>query len=135
MPHIGLITQQKELLKTKLEENDLATAIIDMMDVGVNTNGVIKTTLAYVAKTDYYETKNRNTTWFFTVPNFQVFGEEVMGLASKHINALRDKGITNPRDLANFDFGDFDSVIQSVKGKAALPGLAQIRLKQACDFF
>ena len=58
-----------------------------------------------------------------------------MGLAPKHTNALRDEAITHPRDLANFDSGDFDSVIQSVKGKAALPGLTQIRLKQACAFF
>ena len=62
-----------------------------------------------------------------------------MGLAPKHINALRDEGITHPRDLANFDSDDFDSVIRSVKGKgkgkAALPCLAQIRLKQACGFF
>ena len=58
-----------------------------------------------------------------------------MGLAPKHINVLRYEGITHPRDLANFDSGDFDSVIRSVKGKAALPGLAQIHRKQACDFF
>ena len=58
-----------------------------------------------------------------------------MGLAPKHINALRDEAITHPRDLANFDSGDFNPVIRSVKGKAALPGLAQIRLKQVCDFF
>ena len=30
---------------------------------------------------------------------------------------------------------EFDSVIPSVKGKVALPGLVQIRLKQACEFF
>ena len=58
-----------------------------------------------------------------------------MGLAPKHINALRDKGITHPQDLANFDSVDSDSVIWSVKGKAVLPDLAQIRLKQECDFF
>ena len=45
-----------------------------------------------------------------------------MGLATKHINALRDEAITYPRDLANFDSDNFDSVIQSVKGKVALPG-------------
>ena len=58
-----------------------------------------------------------------------------MGLAPKHTNALRDKAITYPRDLTNFDSSNFDSVIRSVKGKAALPGLAQICFKQACDFF
>ena len=48
---------------------------------------------------------------------------------------MRDEVITHTRDLAHFDSGNFDSVIQSVKGNAALPGLVQIRLKQACDFF
>ena len=73
MPCIVLTTQQKELLKIKLGDDDLATAIIDMVDAGVNTNGVKNTTPAYVAMTDYYETKNRNTTWFFIVPNVQAF--------------------------------------------------------------
>ena len=58
-----------------------------------------------------------------------------MSLSPKHINALRDEGITHPHDLANFDFNDFDSVIRSLKGKTSLPGLAQIRLKPSCDFF
>ena len=124
MPGIVLTTQQKELLKTKLGDEALAKAIINMLDAGINTNG-INTTPKYVAMTDYYETKvNRTTTWFLTVPNVQAFWEKTMGLAPKHINALRDKAITHPRDLANFDSGDFDSVIRSVKGKAALPGLA-----------
>ena len=34
-----------------------------------------------------------------------------------------------------FNSKEFESVTQSIKAKAALPGLAQIRLKQACDFF
>ena len=65
----------------------------------------------------------------------KAFFEGVMGLAAKHINALRDKGITNPKDLANFDSDYFEAVIRSIIGKAALPDLAQIRLKQVCDFF
>ena len=52
-----------------------------------------------------------------------------MGLALKDINTLRDKKITHPKDLANFDSEDFESVVRSVKGKAALLGLAQIYLK------
>ena len=117
-------------MKTKLGDEDLAKAIINMVDAGVNNNGINNTTPTYVAMTDYYETKaNGTTTWFLHIPNVQAFWETTMGLAPKHINALRDKAITHPRDLAKFDSGDFDSVIRSVKGKAALPGLAQIRLK------
>ena len=58
-----------------------------------------------------------------------------MCLSPKHINALREEGITHPIDLSPFDSDDFDSVVRSMKGKTSLPGLAQIRLKQACDFF
>ena len=121
-------------MKTKLGDDDLAKAIIDMVDAGVSTNGINNTTPTYVAMEDYFETIDGNTTWFLTVPIIQAFREMVMGLAPKHINALRDKDITHPRDLAYFNSGDFDSVIRTVKGKAALPGLAQIRLKQASVF-
>ena len=59
-----------------------------------------------------------------------------MTLAPKHIHALREEGITHPKDLAQFTSKEFEMVICSMKGRqAALPGLAQIMLKQACDFF
>ena len=59
-----------------------------------------------------------------------------MSLEPKHVNALREEGVTHPIDLAMFDSKDFESVIHSMKGKqCAPPGIAQIRLKQACDFF
>ena len=135
MPQIVLTTTQKELFKTKLVKDDLAKVIIDMVDTGVNTNGINNTTPTYVAKMNYFETNNWNTTWFLTVPKVQAFWEVTLGLAPKYIHALRDEGVTHPKDLVNFDSGDFDSVIRSVKGKVALPGLAWIRLKQACDFF
>ena len=93
MPRIVLTITQKELLKTKIGDDDLAKAIIDMVDAGVSTNGINNTTPFYVAKTDYYETTNRITTWFLTVPNIQAFWEVTMGLAPKHINALRDEAI------------------------------------------
>ena len=109
MPGIVLTTQQKELLKTELGDEALARAIIIIVDAGINTNGINNTTPKYVAMTDYYETKaNVTTTWFLTVPNVQAFWEKTMGLAPKHINALRDEAVTHPRD---FDLGDFDSVI------------------------
>ena len=119
-----MTTTQKELLKTKLGDDYLAKAIIDMVDAGDSTSGINNTTPKYVAKTDYYETINRITNWFLTVPKVEAFWEIAIGLTPKHINALRDETVTHPRDLANFDSGDFDSIIRSVKDKAALPGLA-----------
>ena len=50
-------------------------------------------------------------------------------------NALQGEGITHPKDLAQFNSKEFDMIIQNMKGKVALPSLAQIWLKQACDFF
>ena len=73
MPRIVLTTTQKDLLKTKLGDDDLAKVIIDMVDVGVSTNGINNTTPLYVTKTDYYETRNGIHTWFLTVPNVKVF--------------------------------------------------------------
>ena len=91
-------------MKAKHGDDDLAKAIIDMVNTGVSTNNCINnTTPTYVAKTDYYETINGITTWFINVPKVQAFWEVTMGLVPKHINALRDKAITHPRDLANFD--------------------------------
>ena len=53
----------------------------------------------------------------------------------KHVHALLGEGITHPKDLALFNSMEFELAVQSMKSRAALPGLAQIRLKQACDFF
>ena len=39
------------------------------------------------------------------------------------------------KDLALFNSTEFESVIRSMKGKATVPGLDLIRLKQTCDFF
>ena len=111
MPGIILINQQKELLKTKLGDDDLAKGIIDMVDAGVSTNGINNTTPIYVAETDYFETINGNTITYLNTHEVKAFFEVVMGLAPKHINALLDEGITHPRDLANFDSDNFNSVI------------------------
>ena len=112
MSCIGLTLQQKETLKTKLGDDALAVAIIDIVDVRINSNGINNTAPAYVATMDYFETNtNRNTTWYLTTNGVETFFEDVMGLAPKHINALQDKGITHPQDLGNFDSDNFDSVI------------------------
>ena len=98
-------------MKAKLGDDDLGKAIIDMVDVGVSINDINNTTPTYVAKMDYFKTTNGITIWLLTLTNVQAFWEVTMGLEPKHINALRDKAITHPRDLANFDSGNFDSVI------------------------
>ena len=114
----------------------MATAIIDMIDAGVNSSGVNNTTPAYIAMMDYFETDANGThNWFLTIHEVKRFWEVTMCLSPKHINALREQGIVHPINLSPYDSDDFDSVVRSMKGKTALPGLAQIRLKQACDFF
>ena len=89
----------------------------------------------YVADTEYSETVDGVLVTYLTVVVVQEFWEVTLSLLPKHINALQDKGITYPKDLAQFNSKEFDMVIQSIKGKAALLGLAQIKLKQVCDFF
>ena len=58
-----------------------------------------------------------------------------MSLLPKHIYALRGEGITHPKDLAQFTSTEFESVIRSMKSKTVLPGIAQLWLRDACDFF
>ena len=89
----------------------------------------------YVADADYSETIDGGLVIYLTTASVQNFWEVTLSLAPKHINALRAEGINYPKDLAQFNSKEFEMVIRSMKGKAALPGLAQIRLKQACDFF
>ena len=91
----------------------------------------------YVAATDYSETVDGVLVTYLTITAVQNFLELALSLVPKHIdiNALQDEGTTHPKDLAQFNSKEFDMVIRSMKGKAALPGLAQIRLKQVCNFF
>ena len=93
------------------------------------------TQLTYVAANDYAETIDGARITYLTINAVKLFWEDTLTLAPKHINALREEGITHPKDLAQFNSKEFEMVIRSMKGRlAALPGLAQIRLKQACDF-
>ena len=56
-------------MKTKVGDDDLAKAIIDIVDAGVSTNGINNTPPTYAAKTDYFMTTNWIATWYLTVPN------------------------------------------------------------------
>ena len=90
----------------------------------------------YVADTDYSETIDGALVTYLTIAEVQAFWETTMTLAPKHVHALRDEGITHPIDSGLFTGKEFEMVIRSMKGRqAALPGLAQILLKQACDYF
>ena len=73
----------------------------------------------YVADTDYSETIDGVLVTYLTVVTVQKFWEVTLFLLPKHINALRDKGVTHPKDLAQFNIKEFDMVIRSMKGKAA----------------
>ena len=87
---------------------------------------------SYNVAPDYAETINGVLVTYLTVGAVQTFLETTMTLAPKHIHALREEGITHPKDLAQFTSKEFEMVIRSMKGRhAALPGLAQILMKQA----
>ena len=84
----------------------------------------------YVAAPDYADTIDVMQVTYLTVGAVQTFLETTMNLAPKHIHALREEGITHPKDLGLFTGKEFEMVICSMKGRqAALPGLAQILLK------
>ena len=90
----------------------------------------------YAADTNYSETIDGAQVTYLTVVAVQEFWETTLTLAPKHVHALREEGITHPKYLAQFTSKEFEMVIRSMKGRqAALPGLAQMRLKQACDYF
>ena len=46
----------------------------------------------------------------------KAFLETTMSLEPKHVNALREEGVTHLIDLAMFYSKDFESVIHSMKG-------------------
>ena len=119
----------------------VAPRLIDLLNAQGPTVPVVPplvnhTQPTYAADIDYSETVDGVLVTYLTVVAVQEFWEVTFSLLPKHINALQDEGITHPKDLAQFNSKEFDMVIRSMKGRqAALPGLAQIRLKQACDFF
>ena len=68
----------------------------------------------YVAAPDYAETIDGMRVTYLTVGAVQTFLETTMTLAPKHINALREEGITHPKDLAQFTSKEFEMVIRSM---------------------
>ena len=61
---------------------------------------VIHTPPTYVADTDYSEIINGVRVTYLTVGVVQDFWEVTRSLLPKNIHALRDEGITHPKDLA-----------------------------------
>ena len=115
----------------------MAMMILANLQAGQRPAGPVvnNTQPVYAANNDYDEAVDGAIVQHLTVNAVQTYFETTLTLAPKHIHALRDEGITHPHDLAQFTSTEFENVIQSVKGKAALPGLAVVRLKQTCDFF
>ena len=117
--------------------------LIGVLNTGVtggNAGPVIpplinNTATVYTADTNYTKTINGIVVTHLTIAAVQEFWEVTLSLLPKHVPTLRGEGITHPKDLALFKSTEFEMVIRSMKSKAALPGLAQIRLKQARNFF
>ena len=71
-----------------------------------------------------------------TVASVEAFFRNVLKLGNRHINILRQEGVTHPADFGEFTAKEFDAVIKSVKGLGVpLPGMAQNMIKKTCDFF
>ena len=88
----------------------------------------------YAANNDYEEAIDGVLVQHLTVAALQEFFETTLSLSPKHVYTLREEGITHPHDLTQLNSKEFDSVIRSVKGRAALPELTVVQLKQTCDF-
>ena len=65
----------------------------------------------YIADTNYTDTINGVAVTHLTVAAVQEFWELAMSLLPKNIHALRGEGITHPKDLAQFNSTEFESVI------------------------
>jgi len=89
----------------------------------------------YTADTDYTETIGGVVVTHLTTAAVRQFLEVTLSLLPKYMHAVDSEGVTHPKDLAQFSCTEFEMVIRSMKSKTTLPGLAQIRLKDACDFF
>ena len=130
---------------TRDQEQDLIAALGRPMGVMILANlragqqaaGLIVNNVqpVYAANNNYDEAIDGVIVQHLAINAVQEYFEVTLSLSPKHIHALREEGITHPHDLAQFTSTEFEAVIRSVKRKAALPGLAVVRLKQSCDFF
>ena len=138
----GLTRNQEAQLKTALGDDAVANALLTRLASPViqpaasrapsSVNNVMP---SFTPQADWHKVVNGVQVSLLTADVVKDFFVKELGRAAKHINILREEGITHPIDFAQFDSEDFDSVIKSVKGlNVPLPGLSQILLKQACDY-
>ena len=130
---------------TRDQERDLITAlgrpmavmILASLRAGQRPVGPVVNNLqpVYAANNNYNEAIDGVIVQHLTVNAVQTYFETTFALSAKHIHALREEGITHPHNLAQFTSTEFEAVIRSVKGRAPLPRLAVVRMKQSCDFF
>ena len=104
----------------------VARQIIDLLNAQGPTGPVVPplvnhTQPTYVADTDYTETIDGVLVTYLTNAAVKAFWEVCLSFAPKHINALRGEGITCPKDLAQFNTKEFESVIQSMRVKQRYP--------------
>ena len=134
---MAAITQDQERDLIAVLGRPMAVMILASLRAGQRPAGPVVNNIqpVYVANNDYDEAIDGAVVQHLTVNAVQTYFETTLALSAKHIHALREEGITHPHDLAQFTSTEFEAVIRSVKGRAPLPGLAVVRLKQSCDFF
>ena len=117
MPISRLSRTQRTSLRTALGDNDLADTIIEQLDAVQDgtVSGINNTQPTYVAGADYTEMIDGVQVVHLTVNAVKSFFENTMSLEPKHVNALREEGITHLIDLTMLDSKDFESVIHSMK--------------------
>ena len=138
----GLTRNQEATFRTALGNDGVTDALLARLASPViqpvaprAPSNVNNTMPSFTPEADWMTTINGVQVQLLTADVVKNFFVKELGLAAKHINILREEGITHPIDFAQFDSEDFDSVIKSVKGlNVPLPGLSQILLKQACDY-
>ena len=119
----GLTRNQEAHFKAAIGDDAVATALLARLASPViqasaprAASNVNNTTPSFPAQPDWEKTVNGVQIPLLSSNVVKGFFVNELGLAAKHINILREEGITHPIDFAQFDSEDFDSVIKSVKG-------------------
>ena len=113
-----LLTRNHENLIINVLGGPVGRQLIGLLNAGApvaNAQPVVPPLInnaapVYIANTNYADTINGVAVTHLTITAVQEFWELTMSLLPKHIHALRGEGITHPKDLAQFNSTEFESV-------------------------